>query len=236
MKQLSVKKLKAEWSQRQQHPLNILEMHRLVLRVEKAGDVRTDLESRIPQKKQWCKQKGCLQLTPVLSASSSQEHQCLMPQRTSCHLIQSSPAPSVPWHTAIFPNKLYTKIHKSPTSTLTSLMAQMVKNLPAMWKTWVQSLGWEDLLEKGMATHSSILAWRIPWTEEPLWATVYGVAKSRTRQQLSTMISATKHLFMSLFKVLVIQSCPTLCDFMDCSLCPWNSPGKNTGVGCHFPL
>ena len=45
-----------------------------------------------------------------------------------------------------------------------SLVAQLVKNLPAMWETWVQSLGWEDLLEKGKATHSSILAWRIPWT------------------------------------------------------------------------
>ena len=45
-----------------------------------------------------------------------------------------------------------------------SLVAQMVKNLPAMWETWVQSLGWEDSLEKEMATHSSILAWRIPWT------------------------------------------------------------------------
>ena len=45
-----------------------------------------------------------------------------------------------------------------------SLVAQLVKNLPAMWKTWVQSLGWEDPLEKGKATHSSILAWRIPWT------------------------------------------------------------------------
>ena len=43
-------------------------------------------------------------------------------------------------------------------------MAQLVKNLPTMQETWVQSLGWEDLLEKGMATHSSILAWRIPWT------------------------------------------------------------------------
>ena len=43
----------------------------------------------------------------------------------------------------------------------------MVKNLPAVWETWVQSLGWEDLLEKGMATHSNILAWRIPRTEEP---------------------------------------------------------------------
>ena len=42
------------------------------------------------------------------------------------------------------------------------LVAQMVKNLPAMWETWVRSLGWEDPLEKGMATHSSILAWRIP--------------------------------------------------------------------------
>ena len=48
-----------------------------------------------------------------------------------------------------------------------SLVAQMVKNLPAIWETWVQSLGWEDPLEEGMATHSSILAWRIPWTEEP---------------------------------------------------------------------
>ena len=48
-----------------------------------------------------------------------------------------------------------------------SLVAQMVKNLPEIWKTWVQSLGWEDPLEKGLATHSSILAWRIQWIEEP---------------------------------------------------------------------
>ena len=46
-------------------------------------------------------------------------------------------------------------------------MAQLVKSLPAMWETWVQSLGWEDPLQKEMATHSSILAWRIPRTEEP---------------------------------------------------------------------
>ena len=45
-------------------------------------------------------------------------------------------------------------------------MAQTVKYLPAMWETQVRSLGWEDALEKEMATHSSILAWRIPWTEE----------------------------------------------------------------------
>ena len=48
-----------------------------------------------------------------------------------------------------------------------SSVAQTVKNLPAMQETWVQSLGQEDPLEKGMATHSSVLAWRIPWTEEP---------------------------------------------------------------------
>ena len=48
-----------------------------------------------------------------------------------------------------------------------SLVAQMVKNLPAMQETQLQSLGQEDVLEKGMATHSSILAWRIPWTKEP---------------------------------------------------------------------
>ena len=47
------------------------------------------------------------------------------------------------------------------------VVAQMVKNLPAMWETHVRSLGWEDPLEKGIATHSSVLAWRIPWTEEP---------------------------------------------------------------------
>ena len=49
----------------------------------------------------------------------------------------------------------------------TSLVAQLVKNLPAMWETWVQSLGWEDPLEKEMAIHSSILAWRIPGVGEP---------------------------------------------------------------------
>ena len=53
-----------------------------------------------------------------------------------------------------------------PESGRVSLVAQMVKNLPARQETQVQSLGWEDPLEKGMATHTSILAWRIPWTEE----------------------------------------------------------------------
>ena len=55
-----------------------------------------------------------------------------------------------------------------------SLVAQLVKNPPTMRATWIQSLGWEDALEKGKATHSSILAWRIPWID-------CGVAKSRTQ-------------------------------------------------------
>ena len=49
----------------------------------------------------------------------------------------------------------------------TSLVAQTVKRLSTMWETWVQSLGWEDPLEKEMAIHSSTIAWKIPWTEEP---------------------------------------------------------------------
>ena len=49
-----------------------------------------------------------------------------------------------------------------------SLVAQTLKTLPAMWETWVPSMGQEDALEKGIAAHSSILAWRIPWTEEPV--------------------------------------------------------------------
>ena len=56
-----------------------------------------------------------------------------------------------------------------------SLLAQLVKNPSAMWETWVQSLGWKDPLEKGKATHSSTLAWRIPWTVQSLGS------QSRTR-------------------------------------------------------
>ena len=59
-------------------------------------------------------------------------------------------------------NKNRNKVHNQ-----TFLVARMVKNLPVMWEIWVRFLGWEDPLEKGMATHFSILAWRIPWTEEP---------------------------------------------------------------------
>ena len=60
-------------------------------------------------------------------------------------------------------------------------MAQSVKNLPAVQETRVRSLGQEDPLEKEVATHFSILTWRIPWTEEAEWAIVHRVAKSQTR-------------------------------------------------------
>ena len=73
--------------------------------------------------------------------------------------------------------------HKHPYSLiqhmfLVSLIAQLVKNLPAMWETWVWSLDWEDPLGKGKAAHSSILGWRIPWTVACI---VHGVAKSWTQ-------------------------------------------------------
>ena len=78
-------------------------------------------------------------------------------------------------------------IVKEDTAFWASLVAQMVKNLPAMQETWVRSLGWEDPLEKRMATHSSVFAWRIPWTQEPSWTTVYRVAKSWTMTEQLTL-------------------------------------------------
>ena len=78
-----------------------------------------------------------------------------------------------------FPIYLSTYLPIYHLSIWASLVAQMVKNLPAMWETWVQSLGWEDPLEENMATHSSILAWRIPMDRGAWQATVEGVKKSQ---------------------------------------------------------
>ena len=63
-----------------------------------------------------------------------------------------------------------------------SQVAQLVKNPPVIQETWIQSLGWEDPLEEGMATHSSILAWRIRMDRGTLWATVRGIAESDTTE------------------------------------------------------
>ena len=86
-----------------------------------------------------------------------------------------------------------------------SLVAQTVKNPPTMQDTRVQSLGWEDPLEKAMAPHSSILAWRIPWTEGP-WTTVHGVAQSQTRLRDFTF---TRH-FHALEQEMATHSCSCL--------------------------
>ena len=76
---------------------------------------------------------------------------------------------------------LYRKGDFYAESHWTSLMAQWAQNPPAMQETWVQSLGWKDLLEEGMETHSSILALRIPMDKGALWVTLHGVPKSQTR-------------------------------------------------------
>ena len=81
------------------------------------------------------------------------------------------------------------------------LVAQMVKNLPAMQETRVWSLDWEDPLEKGMATHSSILAWRLPWTEEP--------GRLPSTETHSTVVSesdTTKRLILSLSQLILSLS------------------------------
>ena len=82
-----------------------------------------------------------------------------------------------------------------------SLVAQTVKCLPTMQETRVRSLGQEDPLEKEMATHSSILAWKIPWTEELGWLlTVHGVAESRTRLSDFTSLSLSLHVGFAVVK------------------------------------
>ena len=125
-----------------------------------------------------------------------------------------------------------------------SLVAQLVKNLPSIWETWVRSLGPEDALEKGTATHSSILAWRIPRTEEPVW-----VASPPSNNILPLLLLQFHFTYLHLTgfpcgsavkesacnvgdldsipglgrspgesESKVTQSCPTLWDPMDCSL------------------
>ena len=84
-------------------------------------------------------------------------------------------------------------------------MAQMVKNLPAMQETWVLSLVQEDLLEKRMATHSSILAWRIPWTEEP--GRLQSLGSQRGRHNCMTNISTPYVPHMGIYLHASMPSC-----------------------------
>ena len=73
------------------------------------------------------------------------------------------------------------------------MVAQKAKNLSAMQRTWVRSLGWEDPPEKGKATHSSILAWRIPMDREAWWAPVPGIEESDTTEPLSALSSGLEY-------------------------------------------
>ena len=82
----------------------------------------------------------------------------------------------------------------------------MVKNLPAMQETWVQSLGQEDPLEKGMATHSSVLAWRIPWIEEPSRLQSMGHKELDTTKQLTLSLSFTLFIFTFFHYIYLIKS------------------------------
>ena len=77
--------------------------------------------------------------------------------------------------------EIYGTTQASECSHWTSLVAQMVKNLPSVQEIWVRSLVWGDSLKEGMATHSIILAWRIPMDRGAWWATVHGLAKSQTQ-------------------------------------------------------
>ena len=95
------------------------------------------------------------------------------------------------------------RIGNPPQYSWASLVAQMIKNLPAVWETWVQSLGWEDPLEGSMATYSSVLAWRIPLDRGVWCATVHGVTKSQTWQKLSTAHKMYKHIKQKTAQILL---------------------------------
>ena len=120
-----------------------------------------------------------------------------------------------------------------PKCSLGFLVTQMVKNPPAMQETWVPSLGREDLLKKEIATHSSILAWEMLWTEEPggLQCTEWQRVGHDGAANAHTLVSvlpntSTRIFFFSLIIVFaaaaakLLQPCPTLCDPIDSSQAP----------------
>ena len=89
----------------------------------------------------------------------------------------------------------------------TSLVAHMVKRLSTMQETWVRALGWEDPLEKQMAIHSSTIAWKIPWTEEPGRLQSMGAAKSRTRLSYFTFTFTCSESITVRIVMLVLYLC-----------------------------
>ena len=111
-----------------------------------------------------------------------------------------------------------------------SLVAQMIKCLPAMWETWVWSLGWEDPLEKEMATHSSTLAWKIPWMEET--GRLQPMGSQRVRQDWGTSLSFFILIIMGFPHGSVVKKLPA--NAGDSGLIPGS--GRSPGGGNGNPL
>ena len=97
------------------------------------------------------------------------------------------------WKQSVYP-LMGEWINKTSHTYIYSLVSQTVKNLHAMRETWVQLLGWKNPLEKGMATHSSILAWKTPWTEEP--GRVQSMRSQRVRHDCTTNIYTHTHIYI----------------------------------------
>ena len=91
----------------------------------------------------------------------------------------------------------------------------MLKNLPAMWETWVGPLGWENPLEKGIATHSSILAWTIPWTEEPSGLQSIGSQRVRRNYMINIFSFHNCFYYIKYFKMFFFTKI-----FIECLLIP----------------
>ena len=108
-----------------------------------------------------------------------------------------------------------------------SLLAQTVKNPPAKWETWVRSLGWEDSLEEGMATHSSVLAWRIPRTEEP--GRLQSMGSQRVRHNWATQHSTVRICQSPIPNFIPLH--PTqACGFSSSHVWIWELDYKESGV------
>ena len=111
-------------------------------------------------------------------------------------------------------------VHSAPRGA--SLVAQMVKNLPATLETWIRSLGWEDPLEEGMATHSSILVWRIPWAERPgRLRVIHGVADLAMTEQLTTAQQAPRGLLNVRWELGSVLA--NICNWTETSILVWRA-------------
>ena len=142
----------------------------------------------------------------------------------------------------------YLKPKYSKTKLIYSLVARAAKSLPAMWETQVRSLGREDPLEKGMAIHSRMPAWRIPWTEEPVALQSMRLQRVRHDWATNTSLSLWVHLeeMVPCIWSRWWDGKPGFCciagrfftiwanlnEPKSKLLHPWDSPGKNTGMGC----